>query len=152
MKLRAGEIAVLAGAAVIAAFAGLVGVLIYLKPPPASYRYVENPSTRAGEAIYRREGCNSCHRLFGNGSSFGPALDGVGSRRTPAWLADYLRNPWPGVSAKPYRLRMPAYDGLTKDEMRALVTYLQALRKVGADGRALAPKPAPGEATRPLSG
>jgi cbb3-type cytochrome oxidase cytochrome c subunit len=140
--LRAGEWVVLGGSGVIAAFAALVGVLIYLKPPPVEYRYVETSAARDGEAIYRREGCNSCHRLFGNGATYGPALDGVGSRRSTAWLRDYLQNPRPGVSGKPYRVTMPSYGRLQSGELSALVAYLQGLRAVGA---LYAPSDAPKE-------
>jgi cbb3-type cytochrome oxidase cytochrome c subunit len=129
-----GEWVVLGGSGVIAAFAMLVGVLIYLKPPPVEYRYVENALARDGEAIYRREGCNSCHRLFGNGATYGPSLDGVGSRRSADWLRQYLQDPKPGVGEKPYRVSMPSYRMLQSVELNALVAYLQGLRAVGVDG------------------
>jgi mono/diheme cytochrome c family protein len=67
VKLRAGEWAVLVGSAVIAAFALVVGVLIYLKPPPVLHRQVESAAGRAGEAVYRREACGSCHKISENG-------------------------------------------------------------------------------------
>ncbi|HTS54670.1 MAG TPA: c-type cytochrome [Burkholderiales bacterium] len=134
MPLRPGEWVVLAGSGLIAAFAALVGMLIYLKPPPVEYRYVENAVTRDGEAIYRREGCNSCHSLFGNGASYGPSLDGVGSRRSAQWLRQYLQDPKPGVSDKPYRLKMPSYRSLKSVELDALVAYLQGQRALGQDG------------------
>lgn len=128
MKLRAAEWVVAGGSAAIAAFAALVGVLIYLKPPPARYAYQEDAHTRAGEAVYRREGCGSCHRLLGNGPSYGPALDGEGARRSGAWLLDYLRQPRPGIGDRPYRLQMPSYAHLQESELQALAAYLQAQR------------------------
>jgi len=140
--LRAGEWIVVAGSGVIAAFAILVGVLIYLKPPPVEYRYAESALARDGEAIYRREGCNSCHRLFDNGATYGPALDDVGSRRTTQWLREYLQNPRPGVSDKPYRVRMPSYRTLKDSELDALAAYLQAHRAANESG---APSSAPRE-------
>lgn len=139
MKLRPGEWAVLGGSVLIVVFAGVVGALIYLKPPPARYRYLESPLAQAGEAIYRREGCNACHRVFGNGATYGPSLDGVGSRREAAWLAGYLRQPWPGVSAESYRVQMPSYAELGEVKLRALVAYVGALREVDANGRVLQP-------------
>lgn len=139
MKLRTAETVVVLSAAVIVAFAVLVGALIYLKPPPVRFAYVETASTRAGELIFRREGCLSCHELFGNGTSFGPALDGAGSRRDLPWLKDYLRSPRPGVGERTYRLRMPAYDTLEAGELSALVSYLGALRALDSDGRIIEP-------------
>lgn len=131
MKLRAGEWIVLGGSALIAAFALLVGVLIYLKPPPVQYRYLEDARTRAGEAVYRREACGYCHRVHGNGSGIGPALDGTGSRRSAPWLLEFLRQPRAGVGERPYRLAMPSYAHLKADELEALAAYLGALRISG---------------------
>ena len=93
--------------------------------------------------VFRREGCLSCHELFGNGTSFGPALDGVGSRRHPSWLKEYLRSPRPGVGDRTWRLRMPAYDKLEEGDLDALVTYLVALRELDAGGRIMEPRSFP---------
>ena len=130
MKLSAGEWIVIAGSVLIVAFAAIVGSIIYLKPPPVQFVYVESTSATLGEAIYRREGCLSCHEIFGNGASYGPSLDGVGTKRDKTWLIRYLKSPWPGVSAKPYRLRMPPYDHLPENELELLADYLFALKAV----------------------
>ena len=143
MNLRAAERVVVLSAAVIVAYAVLVGALIWLKPPPVRFAYAETASTRIGETIFRREGCLSCHELFGNGTSYGPVLDGVGSRRELSWLRDYLRSPRPGVGDKTYRLRMPAYDTLEAGELDALAYYLVALRELDSEGRIIEP-PGPG--------
>lgn len=140
MQLRLGEKLVLAGAGVIVAFAALVGTLIYLKPPPVRFVYQESVASRSGEMIFRRESCLSCHEVFGNGASYGPTLDGVGSRRDALWLADYLRHPRPGVSAKTYRLAMPAYDKLDAAEIGRLVSYLGALRQLDDNGDPIEPR------------
>ena len=131
---------VLVGVAVIAVYAVVVGTLIYFKPPPVRFVYMESAPARAGEMIFRREGCLSCHELFGNGTGYGPALDGVGSRRDRVWLGEYLRLPRPGVGDRPYRLRMPAYDTLEAGELDTLVAYLGALRELDADGRIIDPR------------
>ncbi len=139
MSLRLGEKLVLVGAGVILGFALLVGALVYLKPPPVRYVYLESLSSRVGELIFRRENCLTCHELFGNGTTYGPALDGVGSRRTVSWLREYLRAPRVGVSVKPYRVRMPAYDQLSPGELMALVDYLGALRELDGQGEVVDP-------------
>ncbi len=128
MKLSAGEWVVIVGSGLIVLFAVLVGTLIYLKPPPIQYVYLETARTMQGEAIYRREGCLSCHEIFGNGASYGPSLDGVGSKRNKQWLIEYLIAPRAGVSVKPYRLKMPPYGHLPQDELDLLAEYLLALR------------------------
>ena len=130
MKLRAGEWLVVVGALLIAGFAALVGSLIYLKPPPAEYGYVDSAAAQQGEAIYRRESCRDCHKIFGNGSTSGPRLDGVGSRRSQSWLQAYLLTP--SVGDKPYRSRMPSYAHLKAEERDALVAYLLALNSADA--------------------
>jgi cbb3-type cytochrome oxidase cytochrome c subunit len=127
VKLRAGEWVVVAGTILIVAFAVLVGTLIWIKPPPAEYAFAGSAAAEQGEAIYRREACRDCHKVFGNGSSSGPALDGVGSRRSPEWLRAYLVDPRPGVGERRYRVSMPSYRGLKAEERDALVVYLSAL-------------------------
>ena len=138
-RFRTAEFVVLIGATVIAGYAIVVGALIYLRPPPVRFVYIESALTGGGEMVFRREGCLSCHELFGNGTTYGPALDGAGSRRDRGWLRDYLRSPRQGVSGKTYRLRMPAYDTLDPGELEALVNYMVALRALDADGRVIEP-------------
>ena len=126
-------------AVLIAAYAVFTGALIWLKPPPVRFVYQESASTRTGETVFRREGCLSCHELFGNGTRFGPALDGVGSRRDLPWLREYLRSPRPEVGTGTWRVRMPAYDELEEGELDAVTAYLGALRELGAGGRVMEP-------------
>lgn len=126
MKLLAGEWFVVAGSVLIAAFAALVGTLIWLKPPPTRFAYVGSAAAEHGEWIYRREACRDCHKVFGNGSSQGPALDGVGSRRSTQWLQAYLVNPIAGAERR-YRVLMPSYASLDSGERDALVAFLAAL-------------------------
>lgn len=133
MKLNLGEWVVVTGAVLIVMFAVVVGVVIYLKPPPVQFVYEQTAETRLGEEIYRREGCVSCHEIFGNGASYGPSLDGVGSKRSKLWLQKYMKAPWSGVSVKPYRLKMPPYDHLSERDMNLLTDYLLALKISGRD-------------------
>lgn len=48
---------------------------------------------RLGSERFRDLGCTSCHRAVRNGTNNGVSLDGIGSRRTPAYLNAFLRNP-----------------------------------------------------------
>lgn len=137
--IRLAEWAVFIGSGLVVVLAIAVGTAIYLKPPPVLFAYVESPGSEQGEMTFRRQSCYSCHEVFGNGASYGPDLDGVGSLRTRHWLQEYMRNPRPGVSAKPYRLRMPSYAMLGNDRLNELVSYLQGLRQVGSDGRVIEP-------------
>lgn len=140
IKLRVGEVVVVVGALVIVLFAGVVGRIIYIKPPPVQHVYLETESGKSGEAVYRRLGCGACHEIFHNGTStFGPGLDGVGSRRKSEWLALYLKKPWPNVSKKKYKLEMPAVKNVSAEEFNALVDYLSALRKLTEKGDVIEP-------------
>jgi len=81
-----------------------------------------------GYRVIQRYGCLSCHKLAGKGSSVGPALDGVGSRRDRRWLEAWIRSPW---SVKPGS-RMPTLHLPPKD-LRAVVNFLSALKEASAD-------------------
>jgi len=124
---------------VIVGFAVVAGVIVFTQPDRLHYVYHENPQVVHGEAVYRREGCNACHTIFGNGYAYGPTLDGVGSKRSGDWLQRYMTAPWPGVSKRRYRTEMPAYDQLPEEDMRDLVAYLQAIRAPDQDGEVLRP-------------
>jgi len=139
LNLRTGEWIVLIGAVLIFALAIVVGKLVLDQPPRVYYVYHDSDETQQGERIYHREGCNACHKVFGNGYAYGPGLDGIGSRRTEDWLQRYMMAPWPGVSKRRYRTEMPAYDGLPANELEALIRYLLALKETDEDGKILRP-------------
>ena len=139
MKLRAGEWLMLVGSTAIVGFAVLAGVLVFERPDRLRFAYQETEQTAHGETVYRREGCNACHTIFGNGYAYGPSLDGVGSRRSADWLRRYMTAPWPGVSERRYRTEMPAYGALSDADMIDLVAYLQAVRSVDRDVEVLRP-------------
>ena len=132
MTLRSGEWIVIGGSVLISTFAALVGTLIYLKPPPVMYWYAESPTANLGEAIYKRESCRDCHQVFGNGSTSGPKLDGIGALRSESMLKAYLLDPVPGVGDRTYRVKMPSYARLNQEDRDALVAYLLALSPLDA--------------------
>jgi cbb3-type cytochrome oxidase cytochrome c subunit len=136
MTLRLGEWIVVAGVLLIGAFAALVATLIYLKPPPAMYGYAESAAANLGETIYKRESCRDCHQVFGNGSTSGPKLDGIGALRSDSMLKAYLLDPSPVVGDKIYRVKMPSYAHLNQDDRDALVAYLLALSPPAAQNAA----------------
>jgi len=140
LKLNMGEWIVLVGSVLIIIFSIVVGTIIYKKPPPVRFTYQETSDTILGEAFYRSQGCAACHELFGNGTAvFGPGLDGIGSRRTVGWLTDYLQNPRPGVSDRPYKLKMEPVE-LQQQELHRLAQYLSALKEVDLQGNIIEPE------------
>ncbi|HYE79558.1 MAG TPA: cytochrome b N-terminal domain-containing protein [bacterium] len=76
----------------------------------------------AGKAVYTASNCASCHQLDGEGTSYGPALDGVAGRRDPAWLLAHFRDPKSLVPDS----TMPAFTG-TREELEALTAFMLSL-------------------------
>ncbi|MCC7236961.1 MAG: cytochrome b N-terminal domain-containing protein [Bryobacterales bacterium] len=84
---------------------------------------LETPKVVAeGAVVYQDNRCNMCHVLNGAGKKLGPSLNGVGRKRTRAWLLEHFVNPQklsPGSTMPPYRL--PDRD------LASLTDYLMAL-------------------------
>lgn len=139
MNIRLAEGVVLVGSGLIIILAGMVGTVVYLKPLPVRFVYNETEQSKVGDLIYRHQYCGSCHEIFANGSTYGPNLDGIGSRRTLSWLREYIQSPRSGVSIKPYRLKMPAFKNLQKNELDNLVIYLSNLRELDANQKIIQP-------------
>lgn len=84
------------GFALLIAIAGVSkGVKQLTSEPAKAKNYYEwNETALKGHALYKSMGCNSCHRAMGSGEiGFSPVLDGEGTKRSKAWIDDYLRNP-----------------------------------------------------------
>ena len=88
-----------------------------------------------GRALFLREDCSDCHRVAGTQArgTAGPDLSHIGSRLTIG--AGLMRNDTENLarfiahsgSIKPGS-RMPAYLGLTRDELDEIATWLKGLR------------------------
>jgi cytochrome c oxidase subunit II len=95
----------------------------------------EPPLAEAGERLFRRDGCASCHRAGGSG----PELEGVFGRREPladggsavadeTYLRESILNPGKKV-LKGWPAHMPSYKGrLDEAQLQQLVSYLKTLR------------------------
>ena len=93
------------GFAVLVAVAAIgKGVRQFGDTEPAKPRnyYEWDEAGLEGHVLYRRMGCNSCHRALGVGEiGVAPVLDGEGTRRTREWLAEYFQDPAPWCRAPP---------------------------------------------------
>jgi mono/diheme cytochrome c family protein len=108
-------------------------------PEPTRGLHVSDRVAQAGEAIFRRVGCNGCHQIGGRslGVGIGPELTGIADkpvvrldfgrrsdlpRRLPDWLAAKVSNP------RSFRdgLTMPRF-GFTEHQTEALVTALLSM-------------------------
>lgn len=67
-------------------------------------------------------GCKGCHRFEGSGGTFGPPLDGVGTRLTRSQIEVQMLTP---KAANPTSM-MPAYGHLTEEDLAALFDFLQS--------------------------
>ncbi len=77
------------------------------------------PQEFTGEELAHRLGCRACHTWQGAGGTHGPALDGVGQRRSRPELAQQL-------TSTPSR-RMPSFAFLRPQDWQALLTFLEGL-------------------------
>ncbi len=80
-----------------------------------------------GEKLARSDdlACFSCHKLNGVGGRGGGNLDGTGSRHPDVeWQIAHLKDPKSRVSNS----KMPAYNDLTPDQLKAVGTFLAALK------------------------
>jgi nitric oxide reductase subunit C len=63
--------------------------------------------------------CTACHSLKGNGGNVGPALDGIGSRRTAEYITEWLKDPV-AVKADSKMAKMP----LSESDISELTLFL----------------------------
>ncbi len=89
---------------------------------------------KRGEQIFHKHpaACVLCHALKGQGSAVGPALDGLASRATPAYIRESLLQP-SKVIAKGYEQYTvspmpPMGDIFNPQEISDLEAYLQTLK------------------------
>ena len=110
--------------------AGLPGAYI---PAPVT------DASRAGEALYKKLECNACHAIAKQGGEVGPALDGIGAKRSRAFLIGHITNP--EAHAKnlpkehPKEVMMPATSA-TAEEIGQMADYLLTLPELQGSGRA----------------
>jgi mono/diheme cytochrome c family protein len=109
-------------------FAGFFGVLLTTVTINLAFH---NPSAVAaksngseGYAFMKKYGCLSCHKLHGVGSTVGPALDSIGTKRDAEWMARWIKNPF----TIKHNSRMPAFVYLPDDQIRIIAEYLSRQR------------------------
>jgi mono/diheme cytochrome c family protein len=83
-----------------------------------------------GQKVYTAQKCQICHSIAGKGNKNGP-LDGVGSKLSVDEIRQWIVDA-PAMAAKAKATRKPpmkAYPALSKDDVEALVLYMQSLKK-----------------------
>ena len=90
----------------------------------------EDPEKVAqGEKLYASEKCSKCHSIAGKGAKKGP-LDGVGSKLSEEEIREWLVDP-NTVAKRTKETRKPPMkpSKLPKEDIEALVAYMQSLKK-----------------------
>lgn len=83
-----------------------------------------------GQGVYAAQKCSICHSIEGKGNQKGP-LDGVGSKLSANDIRSWMVSA-PEMAAKTKATRKPvmkSYPAIPKDDLDALVGYLQSLKK-----------------------
>jgi len=82
-----------------------------------------------GRNVYNKLGCSGCHSVGGQGNPRVP-LDGVGQRRSPEELHDWIiagESVRPQLSASVVRMKQ-SYASIPEEEFQELLDYLTSLR------------------------
>jgi quinol-cytochrome oxidoreductase complex cytochrome b subunit len=114
MALAGMTLAGVAGLTFVGATSSPAGVATV--PPTAGMTGQE----LAGLKAYNAVGCSSCHALHGIGGSSGPDLSRAGFR----WETETIRT----QIVTPQDAKMPAFDGLTAQQVDDLVAFLSSLK------------------------
>jgi mono/diheme cytochrome c family protein len=82
-----------------------------------------------GEKVFTDQKCSLCHSIGGHGNAKGP-LDDVGSKLSAEEIRQWITDA-KGMTAKTNATRKPEMKQFTlpKDDVDALVAYLQTLKK-----------------------
>jgi mono/diheme cytochrome c family protein len=97
----------------------------------SGYAFAQQAATiEHGQKIFASEKCSICHSIAGKGNQKG-VLDDVGTRLSADEIRQWIVNA-PEMTKKTKATRKPpmkAYGHLAKDDVDALVGYLQTLKK-----------------------
>ena len=83
-----------------------------------------------GEQLFGSQKCAMCHSVGDKGNKKGP-LDGAGSKLSAEEIRQWLINPaeMTGKTKSTRKPAMSSYAKLPKDDVEALVAYVQSLKK-----------------------
>jgi len=108
------------------------GIQVIQSDEPARVRdyYEWTETALKGHELYRRSGCNSCHRALNTGEiGVAPVLDGTGTRRSVEWIGDYLTDPLSLVPGSAHDGSLgPDFRTLDAAERELLSAFLFALK------------------------
>ncbi len=100
----------------------LAAFLLKLNPANASDMQSAPRPMVEGAIVYQTYDCGSCHQVNGQGTAFGPALDGVATRHPREWIDAHFQDPAKMTPGSP----MPAFNFSARD-LERITNYLMAL-------------------------
>jgi mono/diheme cytochrome c family protein len=77
-----------------------------------------------GKAVFAANNCGNCHALNGQGGGKAPDLSKIGGEHDATWIAAHVKDP---KTHNP-NSKMPAFDKLSEDDLKALSDYLASLK------------------------
>jgi mono/diheme cytochrome c family protein len=108
----------------------LTAIVFVAALPAASLASAQAPAqVEHGQKVFTAQKCAVCHSIAGQGNKKG-TLDGVGAKLSADETRQWIVNA-PAMAAKTKAERKPpmkAYATLPKEELDALVAYLQSLK------------------------
>ena len=107
--------------------AGSLALVLLISPVMAS---AQSDAVERGQKVYVAQKCNICHSIAGVGNKRG-ALDEVGTKLSADEIRQWIVDA-PAMAAKTKADRKPpmkAYATLPKEDLDALVAYMQSLKK-----------------------
>lgn len=104
--------------------------LVAIAVPVAALAQTDKALVTRGEKVYAEQKCAVCHSIAGKGNPKGP-LDDVGARLSAEDIRMWIVDPV-AMTANTKAARKPpmkAYASLPKDDLEALVAYMQSVKK-----------------------
>jgi mono/diheme cytochrome c family protein len=90
----------------------------------------QDDAVKRGQEVYAAQKCSVCHSVAGKGNKQNP-LDGVGKKLSADEIRQWITNPTE-MTAKTKSTKKPPmpnkYTKLPKEELDALVAYMQSLK------------------------
>ena len=101
---------------------------------------------KKGSELYRVANCNSCHRAVRSGTSMGLSLDGLGSKRSVAWIEGFLLNPEENYGAPTIDHGAPPKEAayvmdMPEENLHLIAVFLSELKADPGSSVAKAPPP-----------
>ena len=120
---------------VILSFLSVSFLSLTLQKNTYSYNYNNNGN---GKYLFHYYNCDYCHSINGVGGTLGPSLSNYGNIIPDFnWTVKQIEDPYShfkrgdkiSMNDKTYYVIMPSYNYIPRNEINAIVSYLESLKK-----------------------